>query len=104
MTRTLLWGAVVACTVGCGGESHEDLVEDAEAIAGCTSVTTVLLYSENTFEFTLPNAFAAAQDPCTRYFVDLPALAADHTMPRTGADQVHALGPNFHALAEFSFS
>lgn len=104
MNRTLLWGAVAACAVGCGGESDEDLVEDAEAITGCTSVTTVLLYSENTYEFTLPNAFAAAQDPCTRYFVDLPHLAADHTMPRTGADQVHALGPNFHALAEFSWS
>jgi len=88
---------------GCAADRDEDLVEDADAITGCTSVTTVLLYSEDTYEFTLPNAFSANQDPCTRYYVDLPHLQ-DPTMPRPGADQVHALGANFHAMAEFSWS
>src|SRR5262245_44297916 len=81
-----------------------DLVEDADAITGCSTVTTVLLYSEETWELRLPSAFAAAQDRCTRYYVDLPHLSPDSTMPRPDADKVHALGPNFHAMAEFSWS
>ncbi len=81
-----------------------DMVEDASAIAGCSSVTTVLLYSEETYELTLPNAFAAAADRCTRYYVDLPHQSGDPTMPRPGADKVHALGANVHAMAEFSWS
>ena len=80
-----------------------DLTEDSAAITGCTSVTTVLLYSEETYELRLPLAFAGAADRCTRYYVDLPHLS-DPTMPRPGADKVHALGPNFHAMAEFSWS
>jgi hypothetical protein len=73
-------------------------------VAGCTAMTTVVLYSEETSFLTLPNAFAAAADPCTRYYVDIPPLAADKTQPRMGADKVHALGPNFFAMAEFSWS
>ena len=84
---------------GSGG----NLVDSADVMANCTSVTTVILYSEDTYELALPNAFAANQDPCTRYYVNLPALTSDKTMPRGGADKVHALGPNFHALAEFSW-
>jgi hypothetical protein len=78
--------------------------DDGVALAGCNSVTTVLLYSESTFELRLPLAFADAPDPCTRYYVQLPHLNPDTTMPRPDADKVHALGPNFHALAEFSWS
>lgn len=81
-----------------------DLSEEPAELAGCTSSTTVVLYSEATFEFTLPNAFAAAQEPCTRYYVQLPHLNPDTTMPRPDADKVHQLGPNFRAAAEFSWS
>lgn len=81
-----------------------DLVDgDPLPVPGCTSVTTVVLYSEATYELRLPLAFAAVQDPCTRYLVQLPALTADKTMPRPDADAVHQLGPNFFALAEFSW-
>ncbi len=78
-----------------------DLTPDLAS--GCTQMTTVVLYSESTYELELPNAFAAAVDPCTRYYVNLSALAADKTQPRMGADKVRALGPNFHAMAEFSW-
>ncbi|MGE5183819.1 MAG: hypothetical protein ACM31C_17235 [Acidobacteriota bacterium] len=74
-----------------------------ELASGCTEMTTVLLYSEGTYALTLPNAFAAAVDPCTRYYVHLPALTADKTQPRSGADKVRALGANFHAMAEFQW-
>ncbi len=98
--------ATAGCMVGDDAgldDTTGDLAESSQDIAGCNGVSTVLLYSEGTYEFTLPNAFAAAQDRCTRYYVHLPALAADKTMPRAGADKVHALGPNFHAIAEFSW-
>jgi hypothetical protein len=99
--KSMLVGMCVIA--GCAADRDDDLVEDADAITGCNSVTTVILYSENTYELTLPKAFAAAQDPCTRYYVDLPHLP-DPTMPRPGADLVHTLGPNFYAMAEFSWS
>jgi hypothetical protein len=86
------------------GSGGGDIVEEAAPLPGCNSVTTVLLYSEETYELRLPLAFADAQDPCTRYYVQLPHLSPDTTMPRGGVANVHALGPNFHALAEFSWS
>lgn len=102
----LLQLAVPLSLLGCATnpDPGPNVVEDPQAITGCRTVTTVLLYSEGTYELTLPDAFAAQQDPCTRYYVDLPHLAADATMPRDGVDGVHALGPNFHAMAEFSWS
>ena len=92
-----------------GGDEPEGGVDVGDGdptpnVSGCTAMTTVVIYSEETNIFTLPNAFAAAADPCTRYYVHLPALAADKTEPRMGADKVHALGPNFFAMAEFSWS
>jgi hypothetical protein len=102
--------AIVTAAAGCmvGDDAGYDdgtgeLAEAPQTIPGCNGVSTVLLYSEATYELTLPNGFAAAQDACTRYYVHLPALSADKTMPRGGADKVHALGPNFHAMAEFSW-
>lgn len=86
------------------GDGSGDLGDSPDAMTGCASVTTVLLYSEDTYDLTLPNAFAAAPVSCTRYYVDLPHLTTDSTMPRPGADKVHALGASFHAMAEFSWS
>ena len=88
---------------GSDGSGGNLIDTSADAMAGCASVTTVLLYSESTYELRLPLGFQAAMDGCTRYYVNLPALSADKTMPRGGADTVHALGPNFHAMAEFSW-
>ncbi len=106
-------GLVTACMVGDPDEpappeddSGADLGDGeltADLAGGCAQMTTVILYSEGTDELTLPRAFAASADRCTRYYVHLPALAADKTLPRMGADRVHALGPNFHAMAEFSW-
>jgi hypothetical protein len=84
---------------GSGG----NLTEEPNAIPGCASVSTVVLYSEDTWELQLPTNFQSADNACTRYYVNLPALSSDKTMPRAGADKVHALGANFHAMAEFSW-
>ncbi|MDB4954296.1 MAG: hypothetical protein JWO36_1865 [Myxococcales bacterium] len=87
-----------------GSGDLTNLVEDPAEIPSCAAVSTVILYSESTYELRLPLAFAQNQDPCTRYYVDLPHLSADTTMPRGDADKVHALGAGFHAMAEFSWS
>jgi hypothetical protein len=79
-------------------------LDAADLLPGCNQVTTVVLYSESTNAFTLPNAFAAAVDRCTHYYVYLPALTGDKTQVRASADKVHALGPNFHAMAEFHWA
>ncbi len=102
-----------ACTVGDDTAPPEDnvgadigdgdIMPDVAGFPGCSQISTVILYSEDTYELTLPNAFAAALDPCTRYYVTIPALSADKTMPRPTADKVHALGPQFHAMAEFAW-
>lgn len=96
--RWLLLLAFVGCT------TPDDVVEDPEAISGCSTVNTVILYSEEAYDLALPGAFATVAEPCTRYYVDIPHPADDFTMPRPSADRVHALGPNFHAMAEFSWT
>jgi hypothetical protein len=88
---------------GAGG----DLTITADAITGCPSVTNVILYSESTYELRLPLAFQAAANTCTRYFVHLPAIVDAASglkiLPRPNVDKVHALGPNFFAMAEFAW-
>ena len=118
--RASLFALLLAgCVVGADGNpadagpdlegDHEDgdLVDPAAATsltAGCASTTSVLLYAEESYALALPGAFARVADRCTRYYVDLPHVAADKTMPRDTAAQVRALGPGFHAMAEFSWS
>lgn len=53
----------------------------------------------------LATKLAANASPCAEYYVSLPALVSDKTMPRPNqAWRIRALGPNFHAMAEFHFS
>lgn len=87
-------------------EAGENVVEieAGEALPGCQTVTHVIMYSESTSALTLPNAFAAQADKCTHYYVYLPAVVADKTQVRATAQNVHALGPNFHAMAEFHWA
>jgi hypothetical protein len=112
--KGIIWCAILTgCVVGSADAPPEDdegadigdgtITPDAAGIAGCSETTTVIIYSEETNVLTLPTAFAGAVDPCTRYYVDLPPLSSDKTMPRPSADKVHALGPNFYAMAEFSW-
>lgn len=81
-----------------------EIAASGDLIAGCNDVTSVVLYSESTNSLTLPGAFAEKADPCTNYYVYLPALTDDKTQVRASADKVHLLGPNFHAMAEFHWA
>jgi hypothetical protein len=56
-----------------------------------------------TIEDTLPVARALAADPtpCAEYYISVPPLPGDKTLPLAGrARLIRALGPQFHALAE----
>jgi hypothetical protein len=105
----VMFGCVAEAPGTEGGEEPEGGVDlgDGELTpnaSGCTATTTVVLYSEGTNDLTLAKAFAPVADPCTHYYVNLPAVSGDKTQPRGDADKVHALGPNFFAVAEFSWS
>ena len=53
----------------------------------------------------LATGLAANPSACADYYITIPALAADKTQMRPGVTaQVHALGSNFHALAEINYS
>jgi hypothetical protein len=48
---------------------------------------------------------AADESPCVNYYISIPPLAADKTALRCAQDDlIRALGPRFHAVAEFSFA
>ncbi|HET7744520.1 MAG TPA: hypothetical protein VFK76_07220 [Gaiellaceae bacterium] len=53
----------------------------------------------------LTTKLAANASPCADYYVSVPPLVADKTIPRpNAAPRIRALGPTFHAMAEFSFA
>jgi hypothetical protein len=48
---------------------------------------------------------AADESPCVNYYISIPPLAADKTRLRCAQDDlIRALGPRFHAVAEFNFA
>jgi hypothetical protein len=53
----------------------------------------------------LATKLASAASPCAQYYVSVPPIVADKTQPRRDAAwRIRALGPNFHAMAEFHFA
>jgi hypothetical protein len=53
----------------------------------------------------LATKLASAASPCAEYYVSVPPIVADKTQPRRDAAwRIRALGPNFHAMAEFHFA
>jgi len=53
----------------------------------------------------LATKLAATPSPCAEYYVSVPPLVSDKTLPRpNAAPRIRALGPNFHAMAEIHFA
>lgn len=99
--------ALVTIASGCALDHAEaptddpGLTEAAEvALAACAATSTVVIYPPNDVR-SIADGLAAHVDPCTSYYVMIPALAADKTQPRPVPAWFRALGPRFHALAEF---
>jgi hypothetical protein len=75
----------------------------ARATADCRPVRAVF-YTATDF-LRLATKLAATASPCAQYYISVPPLVADKTKPRpNAANRIRALGPNFHAMAEFHFA
>ncbi len=75
----------------------------ARASADCRPVRAIF-YAATDF-LRLATKLAAAASPCAQYYITVPPLVADKTKPRpNAAGRIRALGPNFHAMAEFHFA
>jgi hypothetical protein len=73
------------------------------AQAGCRPLRGVF-YAATDF-LRLATKLAERASPCAEYYISVPPLVADKTQPRRGAaERIRALGPNFHAMAEFHFA
>jgi hypothetical protein len=82
---------------------HQRHAFAAQATADCRPARTVF-YSPTDW-LRLATKLAASGSPCAQYYISIPPLAADKTAFRTDqAWRIRALGPNFHALAEFNVS
>ena len=74
-----------------------------EAQAGCRPLRAVF-YAATDF-LRLATKLAAASSPCAEYYVSVPPLVSDKTLPRPNqAWRIRALGPNFHAMSEIHFA
>ena len=75
----------------------------ARAQADCRPLRAVF-YAATDF-LRLATKLAERASPCAQYYVSIPPLVADKTLPRPNqAWRIRALGPNFHAMAEIHFT
>jgi hypothetical protein len=75
----------------------------AAASANCRPAR-VVFYAQTDW-LRLATKLAQFPSDCAQYYVSVPPLAADKTQARSGqAAQIRALGPNFHAVDEISYS
>jgi hypothetical protein len=75
----------------------------ARAQADCRPLRAVFYAATDYLR--LATKLAATASPCAEYYVSVPPLVADKTQPRRDAAwRIRALGPNFHAMAEFHFA
>lgn len=90
-----------AATLSDGGGDSDAPPVDAD----CPQPVEVIIYGERAWN-PLADALAADPSPCADYYISIPALSGDKTMPRGGdhITQMRARGPRFHALAEFHFT
>jgi hypothetical protein len=64
----------------------------------------ILMYAQTDW-LRLATKLAQSPSPCAEYFVSVPPLAADKTQPRANqAAAIRALGSQFHALDEISYT
>lgn len=76
---------------------------DRAAAADCRS-TRVVVYAQTDW-LRIATKLAASNSPCAQYYVSVPPLTSNKTLPRPGqAAKIRALGPNFHALAEMNWN
>jgi hypothetical protein len=73
------------------------------ATAECRPLRAVF-YAATDF-LRLATKLAERASPCAQYYISIPPLVSDKTLARPNAAwRIRALGPNFHAMAEFHFA
>ncbi len=91
--------AVVSLGVDAGDAPARPLIQDTAN--DCRQLRAVFYTATDWLR--LATKLAAAEAPCVEYYISIPPLAADKTQFRYAQPaQIHALGPNFHVLAEIS--
>jgi len=74
-----------------------------QAQADCRPLRAVF-YAATDF-LRLATKLAATPSPCAEYYISVPPLVSDKTLPRpNAASRIRALGPSFHAMAEIHFA
>lgn len=73
--------------------------------AVCPTPVEVIVYDQGGWTL-LGEELRDDASPCADYYLSIAAVSGDHTALRGAAEtaRIHALGPRFHALAEFSWS
>ncbi|MFH2004990.1 MAG: hypothetical protein ABI333_00255 [bacterium] len=103
-----------SCAADCGacpgvcGNAACDATESCWSCAAdcgqcnCPTPVEVVIYNESAWNI-IADAFVAEPCFCADYYLSLPALTADKTLPRAAGEPagIRARGPRFHALAEF---
>jgi hypothetical protein len=90
--------AVAAALGGTDGNAH---AAHSPESAGCRLKVEVVFWTASHWH-RLANALAADVSPCADYYISLPPVAQNQTMPRAREpERIRALGLHFHAMAEF---
>jgi hypothetical protein len=100
---TDLGGAVPASTDDPG--APEDPVPTPPMMQSCSTTNEVVFWSLRYWDH-LDAKLKAHMDPCTQYYISIPpveCLPQEKICPRgpVAPKEIRALGPNFHAMAEF---
>jgi hypothetical protein len=84
--------------------AHHALHHAERAAAADCRPTRVIVYAQTDW-LRVATKLAASGSPCAQYYVSVPPLTSNKTLPRPGqAARIRALGPNFHALAEINWN
>lgn len=104
MTRIFASSLVALAFTACLGAPEGFVEESTGAIdvpADCRWPVQVVVWDSQQWMI-LGRQFAANPSPCAEYFLSVPGIANDKTNLRRGAaEDIRALGPQFHAMAEF---
>ena len=95
MQKLLVLGALALAAAGILSPGSSARATD------CAPIRAV--FYDSTDWIRLAQTLAANASPCAEYYVSVPPLTADKTQARANvAQQIRALGPNFHAVAELN--
>ncbi|MBI2893737.1 MAG: hypothetical protein HYY06_09310 [Deltaproteobacteria bacterium] len=99
------WIVFAAALAGCiGGPDELERETGAVAEGECRWPVEVVVWDSKDW-MRLGRQFAADPSPCADYYLSIPGVVGDKTRLRQGAaEDIRALGPELHAMAEFHWT